>query len=103
MIIKNKLNSPFELVDKDGKKVMLPAGGEVTIEPHPMHLSHYRQVGYFEILDVESPAETEAQEPDPIEALRNDYEELAGKSADKRWSESRLQSEIEELMEQDDV
>ena len=47
MHIKNLLNSPFELTDKDGKAVMLPARGEIDIEPHPMHASYYRQAGYL--------------------------------------------------------
>ena len=93
MLIKNLTNSPYSLVNKDGKRVMLPARGEIDIEPHPMHVGHYRQVGYFEITE----AEVEAEKPDPRDALRAEYEELSGESADKRWSESRLRSEIAKM------
>jgi len=34
---------------------------------------------------------------DPREPLREEYHVLSGKPADKRWSKSRLQSEIEKL------
>lgn len=100
MQIKNLLNSPYTLTDKDGKKVMLPARGTVDIEPHPMHVNQYRQVGYFEITEsTQSQAEPEVEKPDPRDALRAEYEELSGESADKRWSESRLRAEIDALLE----
>lgn len=38
-------------------------------------------------------------EPDPIDALRRDYEELTGKIADRRWSAARLEREIESIIE----
>ena len=95
MHIKNLLNSPFELTDKDGKAVMLPARGEIDIEPHPMHASYYRQAGYLKI--TESAPTKPEPEADPRDALRAEYEELSGESADKRWSESRLRSEIAEM------
>ncbi|HSH83590.1 MAG TPA: hypothetical protein VK979_00305 [Guyparkeria sp.] len=94
MQIKNLTNSPYQLVDKDGKTVMLPARGTVDIEPHPMHVNQYRQIGYFEITDSASP-----KEANPRDVLRAEYKELTGESADKRWSESRLRTEIEALLE----
>lgn len=98
MHIKNLTNSPYSLVNKDGESVMLPARGELDIEPHPMHVGHYRQVGYFEITESGQRQE-QAPEPDPIEALRNEYEALAGKPADGRWSTKKLSAEIDALLE----
>src|SRR5690554_6405305 len=98
MHIKNLTNSPYSLVNKDGKRVMLPARGEIEIEPHPIHVGHYRQVGYLEITESAQRQE-QAPEPDPIEALRNEYAALAGKPADGRWSAKKLSAEIDALME----
>lgn len=98
MHIKNLTNSPYQLVDAKGKAVMLPARGEIDIEPHPMHASYYRQAGYFKITDSEKAA-PKTQDSDPRDALRAEYEELSGESADKRWSESRLRTEIDALLE----
>lgn len=94
MQIKNLTNSPYSLTDKDGKAVMLPARGTVDIEPHPLHVNQYRQIGYFEISETEV-----SEKPDPRDALRDEYEELSGESADKRWSVSRLRTEIDALLE----
>lgn len=99
MQIKNLTNSPFTLVDKDSKRVMLPARGTVDIEPHPLHVNQYRQVGYFEITDSAPTKPEPSKEVDPRDALREEYEELSGESADKRWSESRLRTEIDALQE----
>lgn len=63
MQIKNLTNSPFALTDKDGKAVILPARGMVDIEPHPLHVNQYRQVGYFEIAEAEVEAEKPSKNP----------------------------------------
>ena len=57
MRIKNLTNSPYHLTDVDGKTVILPAQGVLdNFEPHPMQISHYRTLGYFEITqDDEKP------------------------------------------------
>ncbi len=57
MKIKNLTSSPYQLVNAKGEKIMLPANGELTdFEPHPMQISHYRTLGYFEITqDDEKP------------------------------------------------
>ena len=57
MRIKNLTGSPYELTDKDGNKIMLPAFGIVEIEPHPMHVNQYKQLGYFDIDDRAAPEE----------------------------------------------
>lgn len=97
MKITNLTNSPYQLVDAKGKAVVLPARGEIDIDPHPMHESLYRQIGYFEI-EESAPARF-GPTTDPRDALREEYEELSGESADKRWSESRLRTEIDALQE----
>lgn len=54
MRIKNLTNSPYQLTDSEGKQVMLPAQGVLdNFEPHPMQISQYRALGYFEITEDE--------------------------------------------------
>lgn len=99
MHIKNLTNSPYKLVDKDGKAHILPVGGELDIDPHPMHVNQYRQVGYFEITESSPTKPESTPEADSRDDLRAEYLELSGESADKRWSESRLRTEIDALLE----
>lgn len=102
MHIKNLTNSPYEVFSKDGSKVMLPARGEIDIEPHALYESYYRQCGYFEITESSAAPDPSpvVDEADPRDALREEYKELSGENADKRWSESRLRSEIDALLEE---
>lgn len=52
MRVKNLTNSPYELVDESGKKVLLPARGEIkNFKPHPMHANTYAMIGYFKITE----------------------------------------------------
>lgn len=88
--IKNLTNSPYQLVDAKGAAVMLPAMGEIEIDPHPMHESLYRQLGYFRIEEGGAP-EPKADERDE---LRAQYEHLTGEKPDGRWSVERLKDEI---------
>lgn len=94
MLIKNRTNSPYRLIDSKGNAVMLAAFGEVDIEPHPMHINHYKTIGYFDISDSK-------EEPTDRELLREEYHELAGKNASAKWSAERLQREIDKLKESD--
>lgn len=88
MNIKNLTNSPYELMDEDGKKVVLPARGEINgFKPHPMHTDRYKNLGYFRI-----------EESAPVDDLRVKYKELAGKDADKRWSDKRVEEETAKLI-----
>jgi hypothetical protein len=67
MNIKNLTNSPYELMDEDGKKVVLPARGEINgFKPHPMQIGLYRSIGYFKITDNAEPAKDVEQEDDPV-------------------------------------
>lgn len=98
MHIKNLTNSPYSLLTRDGQKVMLAARGEIDIDPHPMHASYYRQAGYFKTTES-AKAAPKNQEPDAIETLRSEYEELSGKPADGRWSAKKIRAEIDALLE----
>lgn len=65
MNIINLTNSPYELMDEEGKKVVLPARGEINgFNPHPMQIGLYRSIGYFKITDEAAPAKDAAQESD---------------------------------------
>ncbi len=101
MHIKNLTNSPYELFTADGGKSMLPARGEIDIDPHELYESYYRQCGYFEITESSATPDPSpvVEEKDPRDALREQYKELSGENADKRWSESRLREEIRNLSE----
>lgn len=64
MRIKNLTNSPYHLTDVDGKTVILPAQGVLdNFDPHPMRISQYRSLGYFEITEDEKVAEKPAAKP----------------------------------------
>lgn len=99
MHIKNLTNSPYSLVDADGKSHMLPSHGELDIDPHPMHVGLYRNIGYFEVTESAPTKPAPTPETDPRDALRAEYLDLSGENADKRWSESRLRTEIDALLE----
>lgn len=72
---------------------MLPAMGEIEIDPHPMYESLYRQLGYFRIEEVGAP-EPKVDERDE---LRAQYEQLTGKKPNGRWSVERLKEEIAKM------
>lgn len=90
MKITNLINSPYQLVDAKGNAVMLPAMGEIEIDPHPMHETLYRQLGYFRIEEGGAPA----PKVDERDELRAQYEQLTGEKPDGRWSAERLKDEI---------
>lgn len=86
--IRNLTNSPYDLIDADGKKVRLPARGEVTTSLHPMHEGLYRAIKYMELEPV-------AVEPDgDIEEWRKLYEAEKGEAPDGRWKVARIQKEL---------
>ena len=90
MKITNLTNSPYQLVDAKGKAVMLPARGEIDIDPHPMYKNLYRQLGYFRVEE----GSTSAPKLDERDELRAQYEQLTGEKPDGRWSVERLKEEI---------
>ena len=93
MKITNLTNSPYQLVDAKGKAVVLPARGEIDIDPHPMHENLYRQLGYFRIEE----GGASAPQVDERDRLRAQYEQLTGEKPDGRWSADRLRDEIAEM------
>lgn len=76
---------------------MIAAHGALDIEPHPMHVGLYRNIGYFEITESSPDKPEPSRETDPRDPLRAEYLDLSGENADKRWSDSRLRSEIAEM------
>lgn len=123
MRISNLTNSPYELMDAEGRSVRLPARGAVEIDPDLRRLALYRSIGYFRIeegVELASPQPTDldsgstptptveapvAVEAPPeatvaeisLDSLREKYKALAGKEADKRWANKRIQTEIDKL------
>lgn len=108
--IKNLINSPYEIVNADGERVMLPAGGEIDVDVHPMHLPTISVLGYFQITEIGKgksdpldhdgdgkkggslPADASDAE---ILRLRAEYTELTGKKPHHLWKAERLQAEID--------
>lgn len=91
MKITNLTNSPYKLINANGESVVLPARGAVDIDPHPMHASLYRQLGYFRIEE----GGAQSAEVDERDELRAQYEALTGEKPDGRWSAERLRAEID--------
>lgn len=98
--IKNLINSPYEITNADGKRVMLPAGGELEIDVHPMHLPTISALGYFQITEAgKNGGRQPADDDDDIERLRDEYTELTGKKPHHLWKAERLQEEIDKALE----
>lgn len=90
MRIKNLTNSPYAITNAKGEQIMIPARGEIEIDPHHTQEPFIRAAGYFEVKE---------SQVDPLDDLRSQYKELTEKDADKRWSEKRLQEEIDKALE----
>lgn len=86
--IRNLTNSPYDLIDADGKKVRLPARGEVTTSLHPMHEGLYRAIKYMEL--EPAPEDT----GDDLDTWRALYETEKGEAPDGSWSAKRIQKEL---------
>ncbi len=86
----NNVGSPFDVETLSGPAV-LHAFATLDREFDPDYLEILCAGGYVSIVpDVKD-------EPD-LSALQEEYRDLAGKDADKRWSEKRLADEVEKLM-----
>lgn len=93
--IRNLTNSPYDLIDADGKKVRLPARGEVTTSLHPMHEGLYRAIKYMELEPApEDTGDTDGPE-DELETWRSLYESEKGEQPDGRWGIKKIQKELE--------
>lgn len=89
--IHNLTNSPFDLLDDEGKKVRIGARGTIEgFKPHPGQEPFYRSLGYFKIEEGVTPA----PKADERDELRAQYEQLTGKKPNGRWSVERLKEEI---------
>lgn len=90
--ITNLTNSPFDLQGVDGP-VRLPAFGSVEGEFYGEYLDLLAASMAVRVED----AAAEPAEPAETAELRAEYEALAGKPADKRWSDKRVAEEIAKL------
>lgn len=88
--ITNLTNSPFDLQGVDGP-VRLPAFGSVEGE---------FSGEYLDLLEASMAVRVEDAAAEPAEPAdaRAQYEALAGKPADKRWSDKRVAEEIAKLL-----
>ena len=108
--ITNLTNSPYDLQGVDGP-VRLPAFGSVEGEFAGEYLDLLAASMAVRVEDAEAPAPAPAPEPEPNAAedlqgvdaaaepadARAQYEALAGKPADKRWSDKRVAEELAKL------
>ena len=112
--ITNLTNSPYDLQGVDGP-VRLPAFDSVEGEFSGEYLELLAASMAVRVEDAEAPAPAPAPEPEPepeqgpaedlqgVDAAaepadaRAQYEALAGKPADKRWSDKRVAEEIAKL------
>lgn len=96
MIIKNLTAIPFDLVNADGGMVRLQAFEAVGLDPHPAHAEYYRTAAEFEVTEDAKVAEA-PEAVDTEESLAEAYQRLTGSKPDGRWSDKRLQQEIDKL------
>lgn len=111
--ITNLTNSPYDLQGVDGP-VRLPAFDSVEGEFSGEYLELLEASMAVRVEDAEAPAPEPEPEPEPdadedlqgVDAVaepaepaeaRAQYEALAGKPADKRWSDKRVAEEIAKL------
>ncbi|WP_250439331.1 hypothetical protein [Delftia tsuruhatensis] len=108
--ITNLTNSPYDLQGVDGP-VRLPAFDSVEGEFSGEYLDLLAASMAVRVEDAEAPAPAPEPEPEPGPAedlqgvdaaaepadARAEYEALAGKPADKRWSDKRVAEEIAKL------
>ena len=90
--ITNLTNSPYDLQGVDGP-VRLPAFDSVEGEFSGEYLDLLAASMAVRVEDAEAPAPAPAEPAD----ARAQYEALAGKPADKRWSDKRVAEEIAKL------
>lgn len=94
--IRNNTASPFDLAGKDGV-VRLPAFGSVEGDFSGEYIEILRASNAVTVEEGKAKEDPKADAEDDSEALRGEYESLAGKAADKRWSDTRLKAEVDAL------
>lgn len=82
--ITNLLNSPVEVQTDKGPIILAPLASADVTGFASGYERMYRASNFFDISDGSS--------------LRDDYRELTGKDPDKRWSDTRVAREIEQLL-----
>lgn len=96
---KNKANRPFFFSGVDGQRVEFAAMGVGKGDLEGRELAAFNaqaKAGIIERIEVNTEPEKET-EPD-LSELQAEYKELSGKDADKRWSQKRLNEEVEKLL-----
>lgn len=86
--LKNLVGSPFDLQTLNGPAV-IHAFGTLEAEFDSAYLQLIALGGSIVVVEQEDEAD--------LSDLRSEYLEIAGKDADKRWSDKRLADEIAKL------
>ena len=92
--VKNLTNSPIDMPTSGGN-VWIPAHSEAT---GAFAGDYYDLMITVQAIEVVSSQQKTTEVVSDLEKLRADYSDLAGKPADVRWKEKRLQSEIDKML-----
>lgn len=100
MKAKNLKPKLFIIPTKLGKFNLLPAAGFVDL-PDGYDVAYVKRLEETGCISLDDDIDKQKQEDteDEKENLRSEYEELAGKKPDGRWTKERLIEEIEKLQE----
>lgn len=88
----------------DGKKTLLAPAAPMVEIPDNADFTYLKSLADngMVAVDGEFPSASVEKE-DPLALLKAEYEALAGKPADGRWSEDKLKEKIKELSQPDDA
>ena len=92
---KVKHNRPYFFTNIDGSRAEFPAESEGSADLEGSELAKFEalvKVGAIELTKTK-----QADEPELESDLREEYKKLTGKKADGRWSDERIEEEIEKL------
>jgi len=101
MKVENLAAKRFFIQCKDELFDLLPASGAVELPTgaDKDYLNALAKQGRVKIHDSLEIEDAVILEDEDLETLREEYEILSGKKADGRWSDERLQEEIDNLSE----
>ncbi len=74
MYIQNRTNSPYDIFDREGKKVRIPARGGVEADLLPHQAEAISRLGYFQVLDQAPEPIKEEPEAIPVEETQDEPE-----------------------------
>jgi hypothetical protein len=95
-IVTAKKKAVVEPVGSDYATIQVP-GAEIT-GVEGAELSEGSETGFVTVTEEEPTTESPATgEQSTLETLRDEYQTITGKPADKRWSVKRISEEIEKL------